>query len=250
MITRVSFAAGALLSGLFMAGCITVYQPMSGLHRPVAIDTRMANFKDTTVRIQCVPAKFVGKSDMSKLCRRVGRLFENQGAQVQTEVSRGRVISDPEPSEKTVVAADRVILDVELRSRRVHAQTAFPFFWDDEADITFAQDIVIRDETGFLLVRETLTGRFVRRIGWSSNANEDFSRDYYGQLTQLAFNARMRWTVAGGGQGRVAPKPPADGPNSAASAGPGAGLPALGGVAPAPAAVNRLEAAPASTVAP
>lgn len=244
MITGVPGVVRLLPALLLLGGCITVYQPMSGLHRPVAIDTRVANFTNTTVRIQCVPAEFVGQSDMASLCRRVARLFENQGARVQAEVSKGRVLGSPEPTapeSKVDAEVDRVILDVELRSRRVHAQTAFPFWWDDEADITFAQDIVIRDETGFLLVRETLTGRFVRRLGWSSDANEEFSRDYYGQLSQLTFNARMRWTVAGGGRERGVVKPPVAAPASAIP-----GLDAVG----LPKPVDGTKAALAPTDAP
>lgn len=241
MITRAS--ALALLSSVAVcAGCITVYQPMSGLHRPVAIDPQYANFKDTTVRLQCVPAKFVGKSDMARLCRRVGRVFENQGARVQAEVSRGRVLSDPEVDDGETPPANGVVLDVVLRSERVHAQTAFPFFWDGEADITFAQHIVVRDETGFLLVRETLRGRFVRRIGWSSDAEEAFSKDYYGQLSQLVFNARMRWTVAGGGR-RAAAQAPGSTPAQIFKA-----ITTTGTEPPPP--VNRIDDAPGTTVAP
>lgn len=218
--SRVRVLSRLALPAALLAGCITVYQPMTGLHRPIAIDTRVANFKDVAVNIQCVPAKFVGASDMAKLCRRVARLFENQGARVEARVSKGRTISE-DPIEPTAPDG-RIVLDVELRSRRVHAQTAAPFWWDDEADITFAQDIVIRDETGFLLMRDTISGRFVRRLGWSSDAEAEFSRDYYGQLSQLAFNARMRWAVAGGGRGRVDVKPPAVAPGSAASDAPAA----------------------------
>ena len=81
---------------------------------------------------------------------------------------------------------------------------------------SFAQDVTIRDGTGFLLSTDTLEGRLLRRFGvgaWATNkllnrtvrsedekitpdsAKEDLSADLYRQLSQLVFNAKVQWRV-------------------------------------------------------
>jgi hypothetical protein len=83
-------------------------------------------------------------------------------------------------------------------------------------ETSFAVDVIIRDESGFLLVSDSLQGRLVRRLGvgaWGTNlvldrflrdeddritgdaAHEDLSADLYGQLGQLMFNAKMQREV-------------------------------------------------------
>ena len=83
-------------------------------------------------------------------------------------------------------------------------------------DYTFAQDVTLRDASGFLLGSDTLQGRFVRYFGFGvlmvnwildlvvrpksekmtgNGFKEEFSKDFYGQLTQLAFQARMKSKV-------------------------------------------------------
>ena len=84
--------------------------------------------------------------------------------------------------------------------------THLHLWWSIVTDYTFAQDISIRDETGFLLIRDTLTGRFVRRFGFSDDTEEAFSRDYYGQLSQLTLNAKVRRQVLN----EAPPKPAAN----------------------------------------
>jgi hypothetical protein len=91
-------------------------------------------------------------------------------------------------------------------------------------EFTFAQDVAIRDGEGSLLVADSLQGRFIQYFGagiWAVNTaldmavrkegekinddvtRKDFSRDLYGQLSQLAFNARMRAQVLRGFPGTV-----------------------------------------------
>jgi hypothetical protein len=86
-------------------------------------------------------------------------------------------------------------------------------------EFTFAQEVTILDSSGFQLASDTLQGRFVRYCGvglWAVNSaldllvrsdaeeltgdapKKDFSRDFHGQLSQLAFNARMRSLVMRG----------------------------------------------------
>jgi hypothetical protein len=181
-------------------GCVTIYQPLSGLHRPVAIDTSYANFDDVSVTFHCVPGDVIDEGDSQTLCRSLALLFENQGALVTTRSTAGLL---PEPDELTAEAEGKAppetALNVRLESRLIHkeeSRTAWPFPWPTvTTDYTFAQDISIRDETGFLLARDTLTGRFVRRFGFTSEAKKKFSADFYEQVSQLALNARMRRQV-------------------------------------------------------
>lgn len=178
-----------------IGGCTTTYQPMAGLHRPIAIDPTVANFTDTRIELRCLKGQGLEESDVRTLCRKLTRLFENQGAQVAARTSYDPQVADAGEAEPE--APQRATrLSVELRPSVVHAEAIAPFWWDSASDFTFAQDVTIRDQTGFLLVRERLVGRFVRRLGWGGDAEERFSRDFYGQLSQLTFNARMRWTVA------------------------------------------------------
>jgi len=188
-------AAAAICAG----GCVTIYQPMSGLHRPVAIDPTYANFADLDVTLRCLPGPSLTGSEAGTLCRKLSRLFENQGAQVTVRTSsrRGDDLDDT-PVEATTTEADappRAQIEVELTARRIHEEATQWLWWSSVSDYTFAQDVVIRDSNGFMLVRETLTGRFVTVLGFFSDAEEDFSKDYYAQISQLALNAKIRQRV-------------------------------------------------------
>jgi len=196
----VARAPGLALCAL-LAGCITAYQPMSGLHRPIAVDTDYENFADLSLTLHCIAGDVVDASQARELCRKLTRLFENQGCDVKTRVSTGRLSdSDPEPE----VGAPRTALNMRLSSRLIHEIETDLIIWSYWTDYTFAQDIVVTDETGFLLVKETLTGRFVTRLGFFSDADEDFSADFYGQVSQLALNAKLRREVLR--EGSTAPK--------------------------------------------
>ncbi len=192
-----------------LAGCMSVYQPMTGLHRPVAIDIDYANLAGTRLSIQCLPSEIVTDSEAEDLCRKLTRLYENQGATVETRTTPGRV-GDPDGEladvRATGEAAPKMSLSVELSSRLIHKEVTNILWWSIRTDYTFAQDVVIRDASGFLLLRETLTGRFRKSLGFRALAAKQFSRDYYAQLSQLALNAKMRRQVLSETQ----PKPAAN----------------------------------------
>lgn len=189
----------ALLAALLCGGCtVVVYQPMSGLHRPVAVDPSRPNFTDVDIEVRCPPGGAVDATEAGALCRRVARLFENQGARVEIHTP-GAPAADPEPDGEAP-ATPRTALRVELTARILHREITDWLFWEHVSDYTVAQDVVIRDETGFMLARDTLTGRFVKRWGFFSDADEDFSIDFYAQLSQLALNARVRRRVLAEGR--------------------------------------------------
>jgi hypothetical protein len=182
-----------------LAGCMSVYQPMTGLQRPIAINIDYANFQGLELSLQCLPGPIVTDTEAEDLCRKLARLYENQGATVETRTTPGRV-GDPEDEITDVkapgdAATPTMALSVELSSRLIHKEETNILWWSITTDYTFAQDIVIRDATGFLLLRETLTGRFRKSLGFRALAAEQFSRDYYAQLSQLALNAKMRREV-------------------------------------------------------
>ncbi len=182
-----------------MLSCIVAYQPMSGLHRAVAVDTDYANFGDLSLTIHCVPGDAIDESQAQELCDKLAQLFENQGAKVELRTTVGRSSDLDEDDETTKDDAPRGALNMLLTARIIHKEETGYIFWTALTDYTFAQDIVIRDETGFLLIRYTLTGRFVRRLGssWfeSNKPEEEFSADFYDQLSQLVLNAKMRRQV-------------------------------------------------------
>jgi hypothetical protein len=218
--------AAILLAGF--PACVTLYQPMTGLHAPVVVDPHARNLDGVSLTVHCIPEDFLDRTSADALCRMVGVLFENQGASVRT-VSSVRLVQEgliEEPGEPTAPSDQPATdLTLELRSRKIH-EAKNPLLWmlcvstftlvPSITEYTFTQDVIIRDETGFLLASQSLEGRLVQQIGiatWAGNmildvawradadkltgtaANEDLSRDLYRQLSQLVFNAKVQWQV-------------------------------------------------------
>ncbi len=218
---RVSVAGALLLWGALLSGCgVTVYQPLSALQRPAIVDPQIANFEGMHVLVRCLPGDYTQEGDAALLCRKVGALFRNQGARVDTDVPRnGR------SSWATEAGAPPPDLIVDLSSRLLHKETSGPLWALTVLSFTLvpayteysvAQDVTIRDASGFLLASDSLKARFIEYFGagiwavnWALDAvvrppeeelsgeapARDFSRDFYAQLSQLAFNARMRSEV-------------------------------------------------------
>ncbi len=223
----------ALIAVVGGTGCVHVYQPMSGLHGPVVVDIQAPNFEDLNLTVHCVPGDQLNRLETSTLCRKVGSLFENQGAKVHT-IDTSAPVKDVFKdvfAEETEVDPDEpppplTDLTLELRTREVR-ETDDPISWfayistgtllPAITEYTHTIDVVVRDGSGFLLARDTIEGRIVRRMGlgvWAGNklldvawrddadkvtgedvANAELSADLYGQLSQLTFNAKMQWTV-------------------------------------------------------
>ena len=221
---------------LLLTGCgralVVVYQPLSGLHRPVAIDPQLPNFTDTRLDVRCIRGTLLNDSQAGVLCDRVETLFTNQGAEVHTYVGEGPLDGDGPVADALEIGAGegaapvepRTRLLVELRARET-AASIHPFSWVLYAasftvipgviESSFSQEILIRDDSGFLLVSDTLEGRIVTRYGlgpWLGNqllnltrekadkltedtARKDLSADLYRQLSQDVFNAKMRARV-------------------------------------------------------
>ncbi|MCA9546620.1 MAG: hypothetical protein KC613_19580 [Myxococcales bacterium] len=187
-----------------LPACVTVYQPLSGAHRPVAVDLRGPNLKGVAVTVRCLPSADMPRAESGLLCRKLARLFENQGATVQTTTSRERPEAEEAPAAEGATAEagpePTEALEVELTSRRLHEKRTSFLFFDYISDYTFAQDIVVRDERGALLARERLVGRFFDTLGFNENTDLNFSRLFYGAVSQIALNARMRRKVLAAGR--------------------------------------------------
>ena len=201
-----------------LSGCVTVYQPLVSLQRPQVINPEHNNFDGLRLMLRCLPTDYTDSGDSEILCQNLRTLFANQGAQVEVEVPE----SDLPAREEGTQRPDLVI---ELSSRMMHSENSalqWMLFYASATlipavtEATFSQDVVLRDADGFLLGQDSLQGRFVRYVGiayWGINwlmdlivrdkdeqltgnaAKTDFSRDFYGQLSQLAFHARMKQMV-------------------------------------------------------
>lgn len=214
------------------AGCVTIYQPLGGLQRPVVVDPRLPNFKDARIFVRCIPNKSFSTGDAADLCRRVATLFTNQGAEVETTV--------PPDAEDQVVSfsTGKPDLVVDLSSRQLTndspgimtflsciTYTMVPMVEEQ----SYVQEISVRDGDGAVLGTQTLKSRFISYTGcgiWSVNAlldwlarpkqdaltgdgaQRDYSRDFYGQLSQAAFNGLVRARLLGSASQPVATPPP------------------------------------------
>jgi hypothetical protein len=229
------------LLAVAVTGCVTVYQPLMSLQRPVVVDPQLANFRGRRVLVRCVSDANLKPSDAQALCLKLRGLFAVQGAEVTVEVP---VEGMPGGARSSDLRPD---LTIDLRSRLLHegnnkllwilsvaSLTLVPTI----AELTFAQDVTIRDSSGFVLASDSLQGRFINYFGfgvWAVNstldflvrtpeekltgrqAHQEFTRDFYRQISQLAFDAHMRSLVLRGFQ----PQPAPDAPRASAPAGGG-----------------------------
>lgn len=206
---------------LAASGCVTVYQPLTGLQRPVVVDPSVGNFPGLRLLVRCPPSEHLEPLEADRLCRSVGTLFSNQGAQVELEVPRGRSARSREGLPKPDLVMD-------LTTRLLHEENSALLWVASIAtgtlvpaitDTSIAQDVTVRDGDGFLLAVDSLQARFVRYMGvavWAVNGLLDLlvrspadrvtgnavqpqvSKDFYGQLSQLVLHAQLRSTVLGG----------------------------------------------------
>lgn len=242
-----------LLTSLVLAtasGCVTVYQPVTALQRPVTVDPAAPNnFTGLRLLVRCVPAAGADQGESEELCQNLSTLYTNQGATVDVEipdeaggggVQRGEAQDDEEAGGPKLPGKPDLI--VELKARRVHSEhsavlwavciaslTLIPHI----TEATYAQDVVIRDAEGFLLIADTLQARFIRYFGlgfWAvngildlvwrekgegligNNHKRDFSKDFHGQMSQLAFHAQMRARILQSFSNEPPPEPAAEKP--------------------------------------
>jgi hypothetical protein len=221
--SRSSRALGCTILACALAlssGCITVtaYQPLLSLQRPVVIDPEVTNFEGMRLLIRCNSNAVLPPFDAEKLCNKVGTSFTAQGAEVDQEVPRpgseGGGAGDPsKPPDLTIDIVERSTPPQQDNAWLVVLSAVTLTLVPVVTEYRMAQDIIIRDRSGFLLSTDRVEGRFVEYFGigfyavnWALDlllrgddddvmngaAQRDFSRDYYGQLSQQVFNARVR----------------------------------------------------------
>lgn len=224
-----------VLCALSMTGCVTVYQPLMGLHQPIAVDPQQpGTFDGTRVLLRCHPGDGV---EPDVLCRNLRSSLTKQGATVTTEVVK--------PSRAAPPASDAASLPefiVEVTSRIVHEDSgvlsaiacglSFTLF-PATSETTYAQDVSIRDRQGFLLAQRSLQERFIFSFGfgvWAVNGlvdliirpkeeqvtgdryREEFTRDLHGQIAQQLYNARVKTRVLRSFEPAAGPPPKAGAP--------------------------------------
>lgn len=221
-----------LATALSGSACITIYHPLSSLQRPTVVDPTRRNFEGLDLEVRCFSGGALDDESADRLCGRMEQLFGGQGASVSVWSPRGgmRGASADDGLQGEGEAAPKTVPDLvlELRSREIdnEANVGQQIFSALTAttvpasrEYIFAQDVVVRGEGGFVLASDTLRARFVRYIGWAlalgnwlldvtvrdedeeltRAAKTDFSNDFYRQVTQLVFNARLRNELLRGG---------------------------------------------------
>lgn len=209
---------GWVLAGLAMTGCVTVYQPLVGLQRPIAVDPQSPeNFSATRVLVRCHPADGV---EADVLCRNLRSSLSKQGAQVTTEVVRpsGKVVASAQseaPPQFVIDVTSKLIQHRDeplLQVLNILSLTLVPAI----SETTYGQEFRVRDAQGFVLAQQSYQERFVQSFGlgvWALNGlidllirpkseqvtgdgyKEEFTRDLHGHLAQLLHNAKVRARV-------------------------------------------------------
>ncbi|MFZ9886683.1 MAG: hypothetical protein ACO3JL_04185 [Myxococcota bacterium] len=222
-------AATAFLCG---SGCIvTTYQPERGFARPVLVDTKATNLEGTRLLVRCYSSDDLSVGEAQKGCRRLAKAFSAQGAIVETEVPR------PGKAQAPSFDGQGPELVLEWKSRKIKEDTfvasdllfcmtctCLPLV----GEYVFAHEGEVRGRDGSVLLRDRYQARFVEtigcasgivsflldlgrreeeKLGWTTQlgdpfgnetkATRDYSRDVYGQLSQLLYNAKARSDVLG-----------------------------------------------------
>ena len=211
--------------GVFASGClsVTVYQPQKAIHRPVVVMPAETNFTALKILVRChADDDDLHPDDASKLCNGLAEDFRRQGAESESVVPSGKSYVEPE-----VFDGARPDLVVEIESKIDHeyeygAMAAASILTltlvPSVNEQTFSQRVVVFGRDNSVLNEEVFRERFIEYNGigvWSVNylldwfvrddnnqmsgdaAAKDFTRDFYGQIRQMTFNAKVRSEVLG-----------------------------------------------------
>jgi hypothetical protein len=197
---------------------------MGALQRPTLVAAGGSSLTDTRVFVRCHPDdKYLPPGDAERVCRQLSTALRRQGAETETSVPRGRDESGPAQA----FDGQGADLTVDVRSRTEHAYdypilaypavltcTTIPLIEEE----TYAQDIEVRGRSMTVLASQTLRARFVTYTGWAvwsfnqladfffrddqndisgDIGKKEFSADFYRQISQLTFNARVRSDLLG-----------------------------------------------------
>src|SRR5262245_17340337 len=105
---------------LLAQACVTVYQPVASLQRPVTVDPSRKNFDGMRLLVRCIPSgEGADFGESVDLCNNMNALYTNQGAKVDVEIpddEGGTVSRGDEETERPNAKPDLII---ELKARRV-----------------------------------------------------------------------------------------------------------------------------------
>jgi hypothetical protein len=220
---RVWGVAVVVLAIVGSSSCVTIYEPMGALQRPTLLNPADETFAGSRILLRCVPGPDLPPGDAEKVCRNLSQALRSQGADTETVVPRaldegqGRLAFDGVGADFTIEVSSRTEHHYDypaLAIFTVFTLTAIPAIEEE----TYAQEITVRGKNQVVLASDTLRARFVTYTGclvWSINwlldlgfrdddndltgdiGQKTFSRDFYRQVSQLAWNARVRSDVLG-----------------------------------------------------
>lgn len=211
-----------LLAVLASSGCVTLYQPQRTVHGPVVIERSPKNFEGLRVLVRChAHERHLPAGDARKLCGRIARDLEAQGAETEWVVPSRRGVEEVpfggEGADLTVVIESRIDHERDYALSACCSActcTILPVV----SEQSFSQRVAVYGRDRSVLTEDILRERFVEYFGcgvYSLNwlldwlvRDEDshlsgeaprkrFAEDFYGQIRQLAFNARVRAEVLG-----------------------------------------------------
>ena len=216
-------AAVVLFATVVTSGCVTLYEPMGSLQRPTLLNPADPTFAGSRILLRCLPGEDLPAGDAEKVCRNLSQSLRNQGADTETIVPRaldegqGRLAFDGVGADFTIEVGSKTEHRYDhpaLAIFTVFTFTAIPSVEEE----TYAQEITVRGKNQVVLASDTMRARFVTYTGclvWSINwlldtafrdddddltgdiGKQTFSRDFYRQVSQLAWNARVRSDVLG-----------------------------------------------------
>lgn len=213
---RMKVGSWALVA-LCASGCVTVYEPLVGLQRPVAIDAEQpGNFDATTVLLRCHAGENV---EADVLCRNLRSSLTKQGATVTTEVVKPQRSVPKDNREATpefiIDLTSKLVSQTDGTLSVLLCIASFTLI-PATLSATYAQELTVRDQRGFLLGQLSLQERFVESFGlgvWAINGlidlidrpkseqvtgegfKAEFTKDLHAHLAQLLHNARVKTRV-------------------------------------------------------
>ena len=216
-------AAVVVFATVVTSGCVTLYEPMGSLQRPTLLNPADPTFAGSRILLRCLPSEDLPPGDAEKVCRNLSQSLRNQGADTETIVPRaldegqGRLAFDGVGADFTIEVGSKTEHRFDhpaMAAVAVLTLTAIPAIEEE----TYAQQVTIRGKNQVVLASDTMRARFVTYTGclvWSINwlldlgfrdddddltgdiGKQMFSRDFYRQVSQLAWNARVRSDVLG-----------------------------------------------------
>ena len=208
---------------------VTLYHPEQGLHQPTVVNLHAPNLSGAKIRVTCIANEYVTASEARKVCRNVARMLRNQGAETAVFVPRNR-------GRTSRVRKSSADLEIEIRSRihRSHFDNIAAAFSCCTCALTptrmeqaYIHSVRVRGRNGVVLSENRMQSRFVQYTGCGvaginalldlffrqeheklggDVAQRDFSNDFYRQIAQQTFNAKMRSDVLGLTQNARRPK--------------------------------------------